>query len=137
MNINITYSSPYHHQTNSVAERAIGTVKQLWRKSIEDGQSKETALWMYRITPLDDNLPSPYELLFNIKPRSFIPGCQRTTKSRHSENDQHKEQNQRRQEDQARFYNSKTVQGSDHSLQTIQDLNQPALVCGYCLEMNP
>ena len=65
MNINITYSSPYHHQINSVAERAIDTVKQLWRKSLEDGQSKETALWMYRITPLDDNLPSPYELLFN------------------------------------------------------------------------
>ena len=109
MNINITYSSPYHHQTNSVAERAIGTVKQLWRKSIEDGQSKETALWMYRITPLDDNLPSPYELLFNRKPRSFIPGCQRTTKSRHPENDQHIEQNQRRQEDQARFYNKKAT----------------------------
>ena len=97
MNINITYSSPYHHQTNSVAERAIGTVKQLWRKSIEDDQSKETALWVDRITPLDDNLPSPYESLFNRKPRSFIPGCQRTTKSRHPENDQHIEQNQRRQ----------------------------------------
>ena len=41
----------------------LATVKQLWRKSLEDGQSKETALWMYRITPLDDNLPSPYELL--------------------------------------------------------------------------
>ena len=73
------------------------------------GQSKETALWMYRITPLDDNLPSPYELLFNRKPRSFIPGCQRTTKSRHPENDQHIEQNQRRQEDQARFYNKKAT----------------------------
>ena len=64
---------------------------------------------MYRITPLDDNLPSPYELLFNRKPRSFIPGCQRTTKSRHPENDQHIEQNQRRQEDQARFYNEKAT----------------------------
>ena len=73
------------------------------------GQSKETALWMYRIAPLDGNLPSPYELLFNRKPRSFIPGCQRTTKSRHPENDQHIEQNQRRQEDQARFYNKKAT----------------------------
>ena len=95
MNINITYSSPNYHQRNSVAARAIGTVKQLWRKSLEDGQSKETALWMYRITPLDDNLPSPYELLFYRKPRSFIPGCLRTSKSRHPENDQHIEQNQR------------------------------------------
>ena len=88
INISITYSLPYHHQTNSVAERAIGTVKQLWRKSIESGQSKETALWMYTtlyiyiyiIKPLDDNLPSPNEMPFNRKPRSFIPGCQKTTK---------------------------------------------------------
>ena len=65
---------------------------------------------MYRITPLGDNLPSPYELLFccsNTKPRFFIPVCHRTTKSRHPENDQHLEQNQRRQEDQARFYTKK------------------------------
>ena len=107
--ISTSPTSPYHHQTNSVAERATGTVKQLWRKSLEDGQSKETALWMYRITPLDDNLASPYELLFNRKSRSFIPGCQWTTKSRHPENDQHTEQNQRRQEDQARFYNKKAT----------------------------
>ena len=39
-----TYNSPYHHQTNSVAERAIGTAKQLWRKPLEDGPSKETTL---------------------------------------------------------------------------------------------
>ena len=62
---------------------------------------------MYRITPLDGNLLSPYKLLFNRKSRSFIPGCQSTTKSRHPESDQHIEHNQRRQEDQTRFYNNK------------------------------
>ena len=30
--IQLIYSSPYHHQSNSVAERSIGIVKSLWRK---------------------------------------------------------------------------------------------------------
>lgn len=107
MNINITYSSPYHHQTNSAAERAIGTVKHLWKKAKEDDQSKATALWMYRITPLDDHLPSPYELLFNRKPRSFLPTTERAHRSRHLQDDQHQERNTKRQEDQARFYNAR------------------------------
>ena len=56
-----------------MAERAVGTVKNLWRKAAEDGQDKQTALCMYRMTPLDDHLPSPYELLFNMKPKTFLP----------------------------------------------------------------
>ncbi len=104
MNISITYSSPYHHQTNSVAERAIGTVKHLWKKSKEN---KATALWMYRITPLDDHLPSPYEMLFNRKPRSFLPTTEGRHRSRHPRVDHHLQHNEKRQKDQARFYNAK------------------------------
>ena len=70
---------------------------------------------MYSITLLDDNIPSPYELLFNRKPRSFIPGCQRTAKSSHPENDQHIEQHQRRQEDQTTVYNTKLFMKENHS----------------------
>ena len=57
--ITLTFSSPYHHQTNGVAERCVGTTKSLWKKAAENNQCPETALWMYRITPLDDHLPSP------------------------------------------------------------------------------
>lgn len=106
VNIDITYSSPYHHQANSVAERAIGTVKHLWKKATTDGQSKATALWMYRITPLDDYLASPYELLFRRKPKSFVPHS-KTDKLQHPKSDLHLSQNAKRQDVQAKYYNAK------------------------------
>ena len=31
--IQLQFSSPYHHQANSLAERTIGTVKALWKKA--------------------------------------------------------------------------------------------------------
>lgn len=104
--ITLLFSSPYHHQANSLAERAIGTCKALWKKAAENGESKDTALWMYRITPLDNKMPSPYELLFGHKPRTLLP----TTRSslQHPETEKIQEQNQERQEKQAQFYNKKT-----------------------------
>ena len=66
--IEVIYSSPYHHQSNSVAERSIGIVKSLWKKAGEDGSTKCSAIWLHRITPIDSNTPSPYELLFGRKP---------------------------------------------------------------------
>ena len=104
--IEIRYSSPYHHQANSVAERAIGTIKHLWNKACENKQTMTTALWMYRITPLDNVLPSPYELLFNRKPQTFLPKSNTFTPG-HVNTDQHIEQNQTRQEDQAKYYNKR------------------------------
>ena len=103
-NIDIQFSSPHHHQANSVAERAVGTVKNLWRKASEDGQDRQTALWMYRITPLDDHLPSPYELLFSMKPKTFLPSGARGRMAQSVRNERDVTANQKRQEDQARFY---------------------------------
>ena len=62
---------------------------------------------MYRITPIDAVLPSPYELLFNRKPRTFLPSSGSSYQSRHPKREQHLEQNERRQEEQARYYNVK------------------------------
>ena len=101
-NIEIRYSAPYHHQANSVAERAVGTVKHLWNKALDDGQDKATALWMYRVTPLDDTLPSPYELLFGQKPKLFLPNSGK--KDGQPSSEQHQAANQRRQENQAKYY---------------------------------
>ncbi|XP_028416744.1 uncharacterized protein K02A2.6-like [Dendronephthya gigantea] len=72
-NITLTFSSPYHHQTNSLAEKSVGICKSLWKKALETKQCPYAAVWMYRITPLDSQLPSPYELLFGRKPRSLLP----------------------------------------------------------------
>ena len=42
--IKLTFSAPHHHQANSVAERAVGTVKQLWKKAQAAGQCPGTAI---------------------------------------------------------------------------------------------
>ena len=104
-NINLVFSSPYHHQTNSVAERAIGTVKHLWKKATDEKQSKSSALWMYRITPLDSKTPSPHELLFGRKPRTFMPSTNLALSPHHPETDLHRQSNLDRQQKQATHYN--------------------------------
>ena len=105
--IDLIFSSPYHHQSNSIAERSIGIVKSLWKKEGEDGKSKSTALWMHRITPIDSKTPSPYEMLFGRKPRSLLPCSNKAIASQHPETEQHKEANQARQQKQAEQYNRK------------------------------
>lgn len=64
----LTFSSPYHHQANSLAEREIGNCKSSLTKAMESEECPFTALWMFRTTPLDRQLPSPYQLLFGRKP---------------------------------------------------------------------
>ena len=105
--IKLTFSAPHHHQANSVAERAVGTVKQLWKKAQAAGQCPGTALWIYRTTPLDNNLPSPYEMLFNMKPRRFLPT--KVSRINSSSHDDNIHRNQERQNDQARFYNKRNA----------------------------
>ena len=109
--ITLHCSSPYHHQANSVAERAIGTCKSLLRKALEKNECPYTALWVYRTTPLGDQIPSPHELMFGRKPQTTLPSSRSTLKSKHPHDDLHQEANQRRQEKQAVFYNRKA--GSD------------------------
>ena len=105
--VTLTFSSPYHHQTNGVAERCVGTTKSLWKKAVENNQCPETALWMYRITPLDDHLPSPYELLYGRKPRSPLPTSNLALQSKHPGNGAHQEANFQKQTKQAEFYNKR------------------------------
>ena len=99
---------PNHHQANSVAERSVGTVKALWKKTKEEGKCPYTALWMYRITPLSSSMPSPYELLYGRKPRSFLPATKKPLLSQHPESDNHQEANKISQERQKHFYDRHT-----------------------------
>ncbi|XP_022797150.1 uncharacterized protein LOC111335472 [Stylophora pistillata] len=109
--ITLCCSSPYHHQANSLAERAIGTCKSLLLKALEEKECPYTALWTYRMTPLDDQTPSPYEYLFGRKPQTTLPDRRSALKSKHPNNELHREANQGRQEKQVIFYNRKA--GSD------------------------
>ena len=135
--IALIFSSPYHHQTNSLAERSVGICKPLWRKATDDQRNLNTALWMHRITPLDDQLPSPYELLFGCKPRTLLPNSKNALLSKHlADNDYHQEANQLRQRQQADHYKYKA--GSDRRIlqnmesvyvrNTIKDIWKPAVV---------
>ena len=105
--IQLNFSSPYHHQANGLAERCVETCKNLLKKALEENECPYTAIWMYRTTPLDNNTPSPYELLFGRKPRTNLPSPRQNLKSRHPDNEQHHEANIRRQTKQAEFYNRK------------------------------
>ena len=134
--ITLRFSSPYHHQANSLAERTIGTCKSLLKKALEKNECPYTALWMYRTTPLDDQMPSPHELLFGRKPQTTLPSTRSTLKSKHPNDDLHQEANQKRQERQAEFYDRKN--GSDkkilHNMEpvfvrnTLKNTWQPAIV---------
>jgi len=66
--ITLHCSSPYHHQANSLAERAV-SCKSFLRKALEGNECPYTALWLYRTTPLGDQTPPPDELLFGRNPK--------------------------------------------------------------------
>ena len=54
-------SSPYYHQSNGRAERAVATIEQILKKSASDIDITK-ALTTYLDTPVSDTLPSPAEL---------------------------------------------------------------------------
>lgn len=61
-------SSPLFPQTNGEAERAVGTVKSLWK----GGGDKERALLIYCSTPLGNGY-SPAQLLMGRQIRTSLP----------------------------------------------------------------
>jgi len=104
--ITLHCSSPYHHQANSLAERAV-SCKSLSRKALGGNECPYTALWIYCTTPLGDQTPPPHELLFGRKPQRTLLSSESTLKSKYTDDDLHEEANQRRQEQQAVFYDKK------------------------------
>jgi len=66
------YSSPYHAQSNGQAEKGVGIVKNVLKKSLECKEDPYLALLAYRSTPLDCG-KSPAELCMNRKLRTTLP----------------------------------------------------------------
>jgi transposase InsO family protein len=62
-------SSPHFQSSNGEAERAIQTVKKLWRKA----EDKYLVLLDYRTTPLPGVNLSPSQLLMGRRPRNILP----------------------------------------------------------------
>lgn len=57
-------SSPHFHQSNGRVERAIQTIKQIFKKCSSEQEITLTLL-AYHDTPISNDLPSPAELFFN------------------------------------------------------------------------
>ncbi|XP_062574568.1 uncharacterized protein K02A2.6-like [Saccostrea cucullata] len=64
-------SSPHFQSSNGAAERAVQTVKRLWRKSVD----KQLALLNYRTTPIEEINLSPSQLLMGRRPRNTLPAA--------------------------------------------------------------
>jgi transposase InsO family protein len=64
LDISHVTSSPYHHQSNGRAERAIQTVERILKKCTSEVDITK-ALTTYLDTPVNDTLPSPAELFLN------------------------------------------------------------------------
>ena len=66
-------SSPYHPQSNGMAEKAVQTIKRLMKKAAHDGNDHYLALLEYRNTPWSDTLGSPAQRLMGRRTKTLIP----------------------------------------------------------------
>ena len=72
-NIKHTTTSPRHRQSNDVIEAQVRTVKGVIQKCAKTGNDMLIALQQHRCTPLDSNVSSPSEILFNRPIRTTLP----------------------------------------------------------------
>ena len=66
-------SSPYHPQSNGMAEKAVQTVKRLMTKAAHDGSDLQLALLEYRNTPWSDTIGSPVQRLMGRRTKTLVP----------------------------------------------------------------
>ena len=66
-------SSPHHHQSNGKAENAVRTVKRLFRKCKDSGQSEFLALLDWRNTPTEGVGTSPAQRLMGKRCKTLLP----------------------------------------------------------------
>jgi hypothetical protein len=72
-----TTSSPKYPQSNGLAERFVGIVKQILKKARKDGQDPYLGLLDYRNTPLAPDIGSPSQLLMGRRLNGTLPTARR------------------------------------------------------------
>ena len=73
MSVNHLTSSPHYYQSNGLAEKFVGIVKNLFHKAKEEGQSQYTALRVYRNTSINGILQSPMQILQGRQAHTDLP----------------------------------------------------------------
>ena len=73
LSVNQMTSSPYYPQSNGLAEKFVGIIKNLFCKAKEEGQSPYTALMVYRNTPLNGSLQSSMQILQGRQTSTDLP----------------------------------------------------------------
>ena len=73
MSINPITSSPHYPQSNGLAEKFVGIIKNLFYKAKEEGQSQYKALLVYRNTPPDGSLQSSMQILQRRQAHTDLP----------------------------------------------------------------
>ena len=66
-------SSPHYSQSNSLAEKYVQIVKNLFYKANEEGTDLYKSLMIYRNTPLSHKLQSPMQILQSQTARTQLP----------------------------------------------------------------
>ena len=72
-NIKLTTISPRYPQSNDLIERQVRMVKRIIQKCAKTGNDTLIPLQQHRCTPLDSNLCSPSEIIFNRPIRITLP----------------------------------------------------------------
>ena len=96
-------SSPRYPQANGEAERAVQTVKRMWRKCAD----KQLALLDYRTTPLASCDLSPAQLLMGRRPRNLLPTSKNLLQPKEINLRDLKESSEKQRADSAKYYNAK------------------------------
>ena len=73
MSVNHLTSSPHYPQSNGLAQKFVGIIKNLFHKAKEEGQSPYTALMVYRNIPPNGTLQSPMQILLDRQAHTDLP----------------------------------------------------------------
>ena len=121
-------SSPYHPQSNGMAEKAVQTIKNILRKVTEDKKDFYLALLDFRNTPITKDSGSPVQRVMGRGSRTLLPTTHQLLILKNTE-PKIVERKIQDQKDKQKFYyvgdKVKTLK-NDHW--------EPAIVTGVCME---
>ena len=75
--INMSFSSPHHHEANGRAEAAVKTIKNMMLKCVQNNEDMYMALLELRNIPKKGTNQSPAQLMFGRETRTMIPSVKK------------------------------------------------------------